>query len=468
MSLERRFKFTEKRLSELSNYPVRNKVRFYDTEVKGLVVIKHKSGTVTYAVYKKPKGAKRAVTVDMGTVGSIPLTQAREQARNHIVTMSQGHNPNLLFREQNQDGLTLQKALDEFCVLRESKTAPNTLQQYQRALQNYSPLLLKKKIKDITFDDVMEVHRKITHGQCSWTQADGNRYTMKKPSPSQADLWGRAMRAIINYAMDNWRGADRRQLIPENPVKALSINRLWNKVPPKKTRIHEYELERFFETLALFRSQSGRLPSEIAISYALEVALFTGLREMEVLSATKEQVDLENGLLYVAKTKNKAPLTLPLVPHVEAIFRARIEVVPDDCIFLFPSADCKQHIVSVDKTIANLVALSAINGQEALALNFHDMRRSFASIAEACYIGKYMIKRLMNHSSGGNGDVTGDYMHFSDEEVLKKSIKIEQYILEQGHQLDSSDSERLNEELARVLGELDDGSKRNWLALMTK
>ncbi|EOK5708672.1 tyrosine-type recombinase/integrase [Vibrio parahaemolyticus] len=444
MSFERSFKFTEKKLENLSDISVESKVRYYDTEVDGFVAIKHPSGSLTYGVYKKPKGANSPVTVALGPVGSIPLIQAREQARNHIATMLQGHNPNHLFREQNQSGLTLQKALDEYSALREGDTAPNTLQQYQRALHNYSPFLLKKKIKDITFDDVMEVHRKITRGQCSWTQADGNRYAMKKPSPSQADLWERAMRAIINYAMDNWRGADRRQLIPENPVKVLSINRLWNKVSPKKTRIHEYELERFFEILARFR-RTERLPSEIAISYALEVALFTGLREMEILSLTKENVDFKNGLFYITKTKNGVPLTLPLVPHLEAIFRTCIEAVPDDCVFLFPSAGYKQHIVSVSNTITNLKDLSAINGQEALALNFHDMRRSFASIAETCDIGKYMIKRLMNHSSGSNGDVTGDYMYFSDKEVLKKSIRIEQYILKQGRQLDSNDSERLNE-----------------------
>lgn len=469
MSCVRRFKFTEKKLSSLSNNKVEQVVRFYDTEMDGLIAIQRPSGVLSYAVYKKPKGAKSPVTVLMGKVGTVSLSHAREQAQEHISTILKGDNPNLMMRERNQNGLTLQKALDEYCELRKDRVNANTLLQYQNAIQNYSPMLLKKKIKDITFEEVSDVHKKISNGQCSWIQSNGKRYRMKKPSPSQANLWGRAMRAIINYAMDNWRGADRRQLITENPMRALSVNRLWNKEYPKSTRIHESQLERFFDTLEEFRTRSVRSQTEIAISYALEVALFTGLRATEVISLTKRQVDFKEGVFYLPKTKNGDPLVLPLTPHVESILFARYQSVPENCDFLFPSANYRQHIRESRKTIINLKRLSASDGQEALSLNFHDMRRTFASLAETCNVGKYMIKRLMNHRSGGGGcDVTGDYMHFSHKDILKKSIEIERYILKQGRQLSDNESDNLNDELRRVLDELDDEAKRSWLALMNK
>ncbi|MGR5351739.1 tyrosine-type recombinase/integrase [Vibrio sp. DNB22_19_2] len=469
MSCERRFKFTEKKLLALSDHPVDTKVRFYDTQIDGLVVIQQPSGALTYSVYKKPRGAKSPVTVQMGKVGTVALFHAREQAQEHISVILKGGNPNLMMRERNQNGLTLQKALDEYCELRKDKVQPQTLKQYQAAILNYSPLLLKKKIKDITFEDVIEVHKKISNGRCSWVKANGKRHSMKKPSPSQANLWGRAMRAVINYAMDNWRGADRRQLISENPMRALSVNRQWNKVKPKTTRIHDSQLECFFNTLQQFRSDVSHSPSEIAISYALEIALFTGLREMEILTLTKGQVDFKEGVFYLPNTKNGDSLVLPLTPHLEVLLLTRYEFVPDDCDFLFPSITNKsKHICDPRKTINNLKVLSANNGQEALNLNFHDLRRTFASLAETCNVGKYMIKRLMNHRSSSGGDVTGDYMHFSHQDILKKSTEIERYILKQGRQLTSDDSESLNEELRRMLDQLDDDAKRNWLALMTK
>lgn len=266
--------------------------------------------------------------------------------------------------------------------------------------------------------------------------------------------------------MNNWRGADRRQLILENPVRVLSVNRLWNKVSGKESRVHDNQLERFFDTLNIFRSQSVRSAVEIAITYALELALFTGLRLMEILTLTKGQVDFDEGKLYLPNTKNSYPLALPLTSHVTAILRLRFDAVPDDCDFLFPSAKHDKHICNPRKTIANLKCLSAINGQEPLNLDFHDMRRTFAS-SEACNVGKYMIKRLMNHRSGG-GDVTGDYMHFSHQDLLKKSTEIERYILKKGGLLCEKDSESLNKDLCRIFDELDDDAKRNWLALMAK
>lgn len=95
------------------------------------------------------------------------------------------------------------------------------------------------------------------------------------------------MKAIFNYAIETWRKSDGGVLIPDNPVKVLSRNKLWNNVSAKNTRLHENQIARFFDTLEIFRSEDNLLPTQLSISKALEVGLFTGLRLNEILSLEK-------------------------------------------------------------------------------------------------------------------------------------------------------------------------------------
>ncbi|MGR5543449.1 hypothetical protein ACPV5V_33330, partial [Vibrio campbellii] len=77
----------------------------------------------------------------------------------------------------------------------------------------YSPALLSKQITDITPEEIISYYQKIAAGQCDWVKEDGNVHKMRKPSPSQANLWARAMRAIINFGMDTWRGDKNQPII---------------------------------------------------------------------------------------------------------------------------------------------------------------------------------------------------------------------------------------------------------------
>ncbi|MGL6314787.1 tyrosine-type recombinase/integrase [Vibrio sp. WXL103] len=448
-----KFKFTVKRLNETAKITVTRNTRFYDTEVNGLTAKLSPSGYMTYEVYKKPKGGSSPVTVTICQVGDMPLEEVRKKARVHLQTLLEGKNPNHLLREQTLLEKTLQDGVDWYA---KTKTLnENSLVQYQRAIANYSPGLLSKKITDITPEEIISHYQKIATGQCEWVKEDGSVHKMSKPSPSQANLWARAMRAIINFGMDTWRDAKNKPIILENPVKVLSRNNLWVDVPGRTTRIADSDIGRFFETLDEFRANPNRRLTELAIADAIELALFTGLRLNEVLGLTKSQVDLEQGMMVIDKTKNKEPLELPLGPYVKGLLQHRFDAVPEHCKFLYPSNDGDKPIREVRKTVANLKKISAVGGLPELDLNFHDLRRSFVSLAVAEHFSPYLVKRLINHKMGKKTrDITEVYVHFSPEDLKRHVIHMEQAILRLAGRLDESESEDLDSQLLLMIEQL--------------
>ena len=57
----------------------------------------------------------------------------------------------------------------------------------------------------------------------------------------------------------------------------------------------------------------------------------------------------------------------------------------------------------------------------------HDLRRTFATIAESLDVPSYALKALLNHKSGN--DVTGGYLVITTERLRDPMQKIESYIL---------------------------------------
>ncbi|OEF87461.1 tyrosine-type recombinase/integrase [Vibrio breoganii] len=462
MNKGQKLQFTEARLAQLN--PADKEIRYSDTSLTGFVVIVYPSGLSNYYVYKRMRGFNSPISHYVGTVGVMPLKSARDRARQVLADMALGVNPNLHYPGCAQGGLTLLKGLNDYIDAQKDNLAENTLKQYEAVLKNYSPHLLERKITDISRQDIRAVHAKVTQGKCSWKKSDESVYTMKKPSPSQADLWGRVIKLVINYAMEEWRGPNDQALILTNPVSVLSSMRLWNHVPAKKTRIFDNEFQVFFDVLDSFRCIANK-STELAIVDALEFALFTGLRLNEVLYLTKDRVNFEKGTFWISKTKNGEPLELPMTDAIYGVLERRLTLVPKKCAYFFPSECNSKPIQNVTKTINNLKRLSfELTGSE-LNMNFHDMRRTFSSVASVLKLNTYVIKRLINHKLGKTFDITDDYMSFSASELKKHSEKIQRYMLEKAGRFEGT-SVHIEEQLVERFRNLGCEEKASLMTLI--
>ncbi len=92
--------------------------------------------------------------------------------------------------------------------------------------------------------------------------------------------------------------------------------------------------------------------------------------------------------------------------------------------FVFPAENKTGHLLN------HRLAILAICKDSGIEFRLHDLRRTFASIASVHLersLSAYTLKRLLNHSSGG--DVTGGYVQVSVEDLREPMKQIEDFVL---------------------------------------
>lgn len=101
------------------------------------------------------------------------------------------------------------------------------------------------------------------------------------------------------------------------------------------------------------------------------MALTTGARKGELLGLTWSQVDLDQGLAYVGRTKNGQPRVLPLLPAVVEELQ-RFKAGASSCVF--PSRRDPRKPLSFEPLFHAALARARISG-----VTFHTLRHTCAS-----------------------------------------------------------------------------------------
>ena len=174
----------------------------------------------------------------------------------------------------------------------------------------------------------------------------------------------------------------------------------------------------------------------------LRFLLFTGLRRQEAATLKWRQVDFQEGCFTLTGgltgvTKNKQFHTLPLSDYLHNLLSDRKEGLKIELIeakaalakigttatirqrqeahnrvalaesrlasqYVFPGEGHTGYIVEPKR------AIDAVTAATGIAFSCHDLRRTFASLAESLDLSRYTIKALLNHKQ--DADVTGGYI----------------------------------------------------------
>ena len=187
---------------------------FYrDSELKGFGL---RVGTTSKVYFAESKAKGKVVRVTIGKHGVYTAEQARLQARELLLTMTKGINPNVAEREERIRGVTLDQALADFLEARKS-LKPTTVYCYKRCIKCYIPDWKNRPLLEITKDMVAKRHTLI-----------GQR------SKAQANLVMRYLRAIFNFAAGQYENSKGEPMISFNPVKRLSQTRAWYRIDLSK------------------------------------------------------------------------------------------------------------------------------------------------------------------------------------------------------------------------------------------
>jgi len=373
--------------------------RYYDDKLKGFGLRVTSGGTKAFFAEKLVNGVLKRITI--GQYPAITAEQARKEAQVLLGKMVTGIDPVAEKKAKKIKGTTLQKAFDDYKVARKNLKA-TTIKDYERVLQQVVPDWLDKSLSNITKDMITKRH--LSYGETN--------------SEARANLAMRLLRAIFNFAINEYQTADGKDIILENPVKKLSHNRSWYRVERRQSVIKSHQLAEWYQGLMRL---SEYYPPNVAVmwqDYFLLVVL-TGMRRTEAASLRFTDVDLVAKTFTLRDTKNRDNHTLAMSDFIYELFLRRRAASNGD--FVFPADSKSGHVVEPRKAMLKVVELSGI------AFTVHDARRTFITCAETLDISAYALKRLLNHRM--NNDVTAGYIVTDVERLRKPMQQITDYML---------------------------------------
>jgi integrase len=186
------------------------------------------------------------------------------------------------------------------------------------------------------------------------------------------------LRAALNWSIDKaelWQGP--------NPVAKIGC-------------FPETKRERFLTKPELDALRDALDKSKnLDLQHFVRLALMTGARKADLLSAKWENVDLQRAEWYVPEPKNKTPYRIALVPAAVEILKERRELA-DGSGWVFPARKNTRtgHLTDMKRGWGKLLAAAGIQN-----LRQHDMRRTLASWQAASGASLSVIGKSLGHKS---------------------------------------------------------------------
>lgn len=350
------------------------------------------------------------VTVTIGTYPEWNTARARLKAKDHILQLRQGINPNDVKADQKQavrtqranksatKAITLQKALDDYLDVKSHKQKISTQLFYRYTLQGAAPDWLDKPLITISELMVLERYKKfIEQGQ-----------------RAKAESFRRALGALFKFSIRAYKDSASASLIQKNPVEYLTDMDVIVEVKPRDRVIEPDQLEAWFKGVLALRKNE-------AIRDYLLLLILTGLRKNEAAGLLWDDINFQKGFLTVRDTKNGTDHIVPLTSQIRCILK-RLECDRiSNGTFVFESRSKSGYITSTESHIQAVIKESGV------PFDLHDLRRTFTTIAGQI-LPELVVKDLINHRS--KADITQrHYTKFGLPERTEALERLNEHIL---------------------------------------
>lgn len=374
---------------------------FYrDETLKGFALRITAGGVKSFVVETRINGCVKRVT--LGKYGNITAEEARKQAKTLLGSVARGDDPIAEKKTQKVNAMTLNQVFNDYLKARKD-LKPRTLTDYHCVLNEVVSDWLDKPITKITREMIAKRHSEhgITH------------------SKARANNAMRVLRALFNFAMYEYQTGDGQPIIVVNPVKYLSHTRGWFRVDRKQTVIKSHQLADWYKGITQLVEGEAYRNALLWRDYFL-LLLFTGMRKTEVSSLRWGDIDLKSKTIMLQDTKNREVHTLPMSDFIYDLLEERSRQGTSE--FVFPADSQTGYINDPKKAVLKVAELSGV------PFTLHDLRRTFATIAEGLDLPAYALKRLLNHKM--NNDVTAGYIMRDVERLRKPMQRIAAFLIE--------------------------------------
>ncbi|MDN3559806.1 tyrosine-type recombinase/integrase [Vreelandella neptunia] len=356
----------------------------------------------------------------LGRYGDITPKQAQKLAREYVGKLSRGEDPQAeraaaearSLREAAEKQWTLAAAIDSY--LAERKLKDSTRYDMGRAFKGIEDWK-RRPVQDITPAMVKERHKKLSAS-----------------SEARANLAMRYLRAVLNHVMHEAQ-AEGFTLLDANPVDTLSHRKAWNTIKRRRTFIPPHKLGTWLDAVSTLDEMPDYAPGTGRHHQKLKngamqrdfllLVLLTGLRLNEAKGLRWDDVDMEGRTLTIRDSKNHDDHTLPVGDYLAALLKRRRDESGAEYVFS-SKAGHRLHNLRY--------ALARIEEHTGMHATCHDLRRTFATIAESMGLSAYAIKQALNHRTSAS-DVTAGYVQVTPERLRDPMQRIETFILSHGH-----------------------------------
>lgn len=364
----------------------------WDTELRGFGVCVNTSSK-TYLVQRtigsRAAGIRRTVKVTIGRHGVYMADEARREARELLSQFARGEDPRASRRTSAALAITLRQAWEQYKAAR--KLGPQANRDYSRAVERHLSMWLDRPLSQISGAEVVQVY--------------SNYSRPEKLGPSVTAKTFRIFRAIYNFA------EVANEDLPRNPADRLTKLRLWHRDRRRTCYIQPHQMAGWYSAVM-------QLPSDTARDY-MRLVLFAGMRRSEAAGLLWANIDFTRRIFMVPITKNGDPLVMPMSNFVFKLLKNRKSRVTDS-EFVFPAESVKGFLQEPKKWVAEVAQKSGV------AVTLHDLRRTFATVAETVNVGQRTIQRLLNHRPGR--EALTSYVVFGVEQLREPIEKIATFI----------------------------------------
>jgi integrase len=359
-------RITERFVSSI--IPSRDRI-YWDDRLKGFGVRVSPSGRKTYLIQYRNlnRGTRR---FKLGVHGKLKAEKARSRAKELLGKNEGGFDPSKERNTRRYAPTLADLARDYFEHHGPKKRASSLRNDHSMVNRYVLPHLGRKPVADVTRRDVQNLHQ------------------FMKGTPHQANRALALLSKMFSLAIQwDWR--------LDNPARGIE------RYPeaPRERWLSQEELGRLFDALAAHPNQR--------IADAVRLLILTGARRSEVLNASWDQFDLENGAWTKPShhTKQKRIHRIPLSAPALKIL-ADLRVATPDSEFLFPGRSPGQPLQDIKKFWR-----AVTNAAQLEDLRLHDLRHTYASHLVSSGHSLLLVGRLLGHTQP---QTTFRYAHFAN------------------------------------------------------
>ena len=270
-------------------------VIYWDGQDKGFGLRVTKNGKKSYIVQGRVYGKELRITI--GPHGVFTVEQAREAAREHLRNMRLGVDPREISKQAKAIGVTLRQVTNDY--LRDRTLKASSMGEIERHVTTTFTTWLNKPIANISREMVT-----VRFNEIKTKGLRGN-----APAPAQANQSFSILRALINYAIREYRKQDGSPIITDNPVDVLY--KKWAVIKARTSRIPESKVGSVWSFLQASREAAYNRETLASIELVMFLML-TGARISEASALTWDRVNLDEGWWHIPDPKNSNPVWLPL------------------------------------------------------------------------------------------------------------------------------------------------------------